>query len=280
MFKTKTGAISIFTLFILTGSIGILALILSGQDKEVAQALLRENDARVTAGIQISQTPHAGRNLFPPSIYLVQAQVISTHRKPSIRYPDSHYTEHADLRITHVYVGPSQLKHRIFEALQFKNSNSGNKFPNENNPMFIVGEHGIWWVTKRDAGSMEADWNCDDLHCVGGWDPFREGVSNRTRVSYPSYNEGIQYALYWEKLYKQADARCLISLLRQGVLSRNAYISYGSFALLTSHAPQGSEQCLRELAADLNTPAEKLDDIKWHLHVWEQRKQESVKEFD
>jgi len=209
-----------------------------------------------------SQDNRAGRELFPPDKYLVHARAISVQR-----WED--HVERAQLRIERVYVGEPSLKGRTFEAVQYQIDTGHRNFsvsvrrPHTQNPPMEVGEVGIWWVMRSGYKDyLVADFD-EGLAIVGGCEPARKGIASKSRRHhYPLYEDALEYAALWNRLYNASDTPSQMAILRQAVVSRNPIISNGAFKLLFARRPPGFLECLKELAADPNTPAEKLRVIK------------------
>jgi len=207
------------------------------------------------------QDNRAGQELFPPGIYLVHARVISVQRL-------DRRVEHSQLQIERIYVGELSVKGRTFEAVQYQTDlgqcfSVSLKEPDTQNPPMEVGEVGIWWVMRSGFKDyLVADFD-ESLAVVGGCEPARKGIASKSRHHhYPLYEDALEYAALWKKLYNASDTPSQIAILRQAVVSRNPIISNGAFKLLFARRPPGFLECLKELAADPNTPAEKLRVIK------------------
>jgi hypothetical protein len=214
------------------------------------------------------QDNHAGRDLFLPDKYLVHARATSVRRDVLV--------ECSQLRIEHVYVGQRSLKGRIFDAFRYYRrgfTSSIVEIVSEQNPPIEIGEIGIWWVTRSAyKGYLVADFGVD-LAIVGGCEPSRQGISsNSRRHCYYSYEDALEYAALWEKMYNASDTDSQMAILRQAVVSHNPIISDGAFELLFARRPPGFLNCLKELTVDPNVPVNKLKVIKDFVDGVEKKK--------
>jgi hypothetical protein len=210
--------------------------------------------ATLAAVLMLSASQEQPKSVyFPANLYLVRARTDAIVEK---NVPDLGKSEVGTFVITHVYVGPAQLKDKTFEGGTRPPPLGGNKIDSDRNIWYIKKDvDTIWWLytdPKTNKLLPELRGEVIDTYRIRRF-PYQDAERATTPDSNPfvtwgSYKEGLAWAEAVEGVYKAESDEARAGLLQRLAATEQSPVAGWAIAVLGKANQTGTGNFLKTLA--------------------------------